>query len=302
MTIQRDSSFFLYQLLLLLLDFSLWDISRRDLITLESLSMCERGFRFDGVVVSSPSHQPKRAVQLNVARKKRKKGAHVIFSKYSTVNEVNKRSARERGLFVNIPLDYVDILGWMLFLKNNKNENIIFVMQTDGSSVAVRLFDRFDEWHGRRRRNRQRREQRQRRRGLRIQRTNRSGSWSVCRLRRVDYRPFPDSSVRSDVALDLSTLFRLPDGPRQPTFLLRQSRSHLLSSWLHQVRTHTHTHKSYLKYNHNLSTFPRVILFEKSWEKFFVTVTKLLSTKTFFLRQTDTLEWYNKRKKLLKVF
>ena len=73
--------------------------------------MCERGFRFDGVVVSSPSHQPKRAVQLNVARKKRKKGAHVIFSKYSTVNEVNKRSARERGLFVNIPLDYVDILG-----------------------------------------------------------------------------------------------------------------------------------------------------------------------------------------------
>jgi hypothetical protein len=29
---------------------------------------------------------------------------------------------------------------------------------TDGSSVAVRLFDRFDERHGRRRRDRQRRE------------------------------------------------------------------------------------------------------------------------------------------------
>lgn len=50
----------------------------------------------------------------------------------------------------------------------------------------------------------------------------------VRRLRRAHYRSLPDSSVRTDVALELPALLRLSNRPRQPALVLRPRRGHLL--------------------------------------------------------------------------
>ena len=110
--------------------------------------------------------------------------------------------------------------------SNQCNGLIDFV---DGGAVAVRLL-RF-KW----RRSGRRSSRRSSRRSWR--------SWSrrrrrryLCCLRRAHHRPFPDSSVRTNVAHDVSALLRLLHRSRYATVLFRTRRCRLLQERLQQVR------------------------------------------------------------------
>ena len=112
---------------------------------------------------------------------------------------------------------------------------VICVNCLGGSGVAVRLFDGLvderarsgqcgSEQHGRH---------------------ERGVAGGLCRgtvrrVRRAHYRSLPDSSVRTDVALELPPLLRLSNRARQPAVVLRPSRSDLLSQRLRKVRLPIH--------------------------------------------------------------